>query len=199
MSKFVMHAYTPPNGVELRLQLDDHWFNLPTLEPVEIPEDFYAEKLVETYQAVYGLIMVESVRTREGSKIDIDVAEKRAYQQLRASEDFLINNWVAVQMEERVKEGKPVMPPVGRVKEAIEGRKIDLKAKYGLSPVGYDYHPETGVEKAMAATGREAQLEKENAALKLQVASNDDKLARLMAHIGVTDAEIAPVDAKKQK
>lgn len=173
MSIYLMHAYKMPEGQVLRLQLDDHWFSLPTGEPTEILVDdygkqvgnpeFYAQKLIETYGMNYGIIEVPTMKTRSGVQIDVDAAEDRARKQLAAVEEIMVVNWVRVQLEERVKEGKPVMPPVGRVEQVIRERNIDLKAKYGLSPVGFDFVPK-GSAQTVTVAPDEATL-KANAAM----------------------------------
>lgn len=189
MAVFVMTGYEMPDNTPLRLQLDDHWFNLLPNEPLEIESPFYAAKLIEHYGPVYGIIEVPTERTRGGLSMDIDKAEDRARKTLYAAETLMVENWVRVQMEERVKEGKPVMPPVGRVEQIIKSRNIDLRAKYNLSVVGFDFTP--------AAASTNPELERENAELRQQLAdaraassSTDTKLAKLMAHMGVDDADL---------
>lgn len=191
MPKYVMHAYKTEDDAPLRINLGDTWYDLPTNEPVEItgPDaDFMAQKLVELYGPVYGLIEVASHKTRSGTQIDIDAAEAQCKKALRAHEDLMLANWVRTQQEERLKINLPVLPPRGRVQQIIEERKIDLQAKYGFRPVGYDYTPTPG------ATADNSALLAENAELKAKLAANDDRLTKLMAHMGVTDDEIK--DAK---
>lgn len=186
MSHYLMHAYESPDGAPLRLQLDDHWFTLPTGEPTEILSDdygkqvsnpaFYAQKLIETYGMNYGIIEVATEKTRTGLQIDADAGWARAKKQLAAVEDIMVVNWVRVQLEERVKEGKPVMPPVGRVEQIIRERNIDLKAKYGLSPVGFDFVPAGSKQEVVmvpdeATLKANAVMQAELIELKLQMAA----------------------------
>lgn len=206
MPVYLMHAYKMPDDAPLRLQLDDHWFSLPTGEPTEILTDdygkqvsnpeFYAMKLIETYGANYGIIEVPSVKTRSGVQIDADAGYVRAQQQLAAVEDMMVVNWVRVQLEERVKEGKPVMPPVGRVEQIIRERNIDLKAKYGLAPVGFDFVPK-GQAQTVTMVPDEATL-KANAAmqaelieLKLRVAELTQTPAAVVAPSDITAMALA--------
>lgn len=196
---YVMHGYRTPDGTPLRLQLDDHWFTLPTNEPVEIhtddygkivsDSDFYGQKLIEQYGANYGIIEIPTQKTRTGTHIDIDKAEDRARRQLAAVEENMVISWARVQLEERVKEGKPVMPPVGRVEQIIRERNIDLKARFGLVPVGFDYTP-TGASTAEAAAELAA-LRAENAQLRAQSVKSSDTVDALAELLGVDPTELA--------
>lgn len=145
--KYIMHVYTPPNGGTVRLQLDDHWFELPTGEPVEIESDFYANALLEHYGHIYGIVDVPYTKSRTGLVVDIEAAEAAARSYLKRSEEALLIKWVMGQKEERVRANLPVLPPTGRVEEIIRQNNIDLKARFGLVPVGMDADSYVDAEK----------------------------------------------------
>lgn len=189
MAKYVMHGYRTEDGTPLRINLGDVWYTLPTNEPVEItgPDaDFMAQKLIELYGPVYGIIEIASHKTRSGTSIDVDAAEVECKKALTAHEDLMLSNWVRTQQEERLKINMPVLPPRGRVKQIIEERGIDLQARYGFRPVGYDYTPTPAADNSA--------LIAENTALKAQLAAQDSRTSKLMAHMGITDDDIK--DAK---
>lgn len=214
MSHYLMHAYESPDGAPLRLQLDDHWFTLPPGEPTEILVDdygkqvsnpaFYAQKLIETYGMNYGIIEVATERTRTGLQIDTDAGWARAKQQLAAVEDIMVVNWVRVQLEERVKEGKPVMPPVGRVEQVIRERNIDLKAKYGLSPVGFDFVPKGSAQQVTmvpdeATLKANAAMQAELIELKLQLSEMQKPVAPVHDVTAMALADLLGIDPEALK
>lgn len=173
---YVMHTGTEV----IHLQLDDHWYHIPPNEPYEIEDgQFYVDKLLEIYQPVYGLINVPFEKTRTGLVINVDAAEVEANRVLGIIEDRLVVEYARAQMEDRVKAGKPVLPPAegSRVEQIIKKNKIDLRGRFNLNPVGTDSAPYDDPEKAKLRA--EAQLLRDQ--LAEQVRINNERFERLEA------------------
>lgn len=136
--KYLMAAHQPENNTILRLQLDDHYFEFPTMEPVEVESDFYAEKLLEVYGHIYGIVNVPYSKGRTGISVDVESAQHAAKAHLKKTETEMLLAWVTQQKEDRVRQNLPVLPPTGRVEEIIRKGKINLQQRFGITPVGMD-------------------------------------------------------------
>lgn len=146
--------------------VDGAMYTLIPNEPNEIENEFHAQKILERLPWA-GIVQVQTVKTKGGVKYDIDAATEEAMEARHASEDKMITEYVTIQMEERVRHGRPVLPPEGRVAAAILSRNIDLGAKYNLFPVGWDKDGATlaaaggSPEETKALRERNEQLEAE--------------------------------------
>lgn len=173
-SVYLIHAYTPPSqppSFPLSLQLDDHWWHIPAFEPFEIDSVFYAEKLIEIYGPVYGIIPIPVLKTRTGTSFDIDAAEEAATVNLKQVEESLVLGWVREQQDTRIKNNLPALPPSGRVEEIIRIHHIDVKKKFNLDIAG-----------AMTLEDPDKlRLERENQDLRLQLARNSAALDEILA------------------
>lgn len=185
---FVMHAF--PETV--RINLCDDWYDLPPLEPVEIPQgQFHANQLVDQYGPIFGIVLVPTTRGRSGITINIEEAEKLAKDKLDEIEKVLLHGWVRRMLDERVKDGKPVLPPSGRVADIIRTRNIDLKAQFGLVVTGDGFGP------SVSHQSESDRVRAENDDLRRQLAAatlQNDRLAQLeerfAALLGTTAAPV---------
>lgn len=173
-SIFLMHAYHDT----VHVQLDDRWFHMPPGEPVEFERQFDADKVIEIYGPIYGLIEVPSTKTRTGIHIDVESGEEMAQAELQRRETSLLLEWVRIQQEDRVKNGAPPLPPSGRVKEIIEANHIDVKARFNLNILGFE---------TVLADPEKVKLQQENAELRAKVAQSDSALAAILARLDVIE------------
>ena len=151
-SKYVIHAFEPPDASYLTLYLDDKVFRLPPNETVEIDRDsngraldtpeFYHFELIRQYGTLYGLVEVPAHKTRTGIVLDVDEAMEMAQAKLLMKRHRWINEWAADQLKTRVNKNLPVMAPSGFVAESIKMLNVDLQAQYNFKPVGWDFRPD---------------------------------------------------------
>lgn len=164
-TKYVYHAYEPSDGSEfITLLMDDKVFQIPPHEPFEMTTDsngrpldypaFYTFQMLMTFGPLYGLVEVEAEMTRTGVTLNLERAEKQASDNLLLNRYRHIEQWAVSQINERVKEGKPVLAPTGFVEESIKLLNIDLFSKYRLQPIGWDWRP----DKSKAIDGVAASL-----------------------------------------
>lgn len=143
MARYLTH-YNPatPESPTLDLQLDDHWFRMAAEEPFEVDSSFYADKLLEIYGPVYGLIELKVTKGKFGISIDMDGAVKEGKKALKTSYMRAVRQYVDIQITDRIRKALPAMPPQGRAKLAIEELGIDLKKRYGFAPIDWDNEEE---------------------------------------------------------
>lgn len=185
---FVVHMYHPEgkeSDFPLSVQLDDHWWHLVPGDVTEIESEFYAEKLVEIYGPIYGIIRIEPKRTRGGISYNIEAAEEAALADLARVEEILLTNWVRDQQDTRIALNLNALPPAGRVAEIIIKHKIDLKKKFNLDVMG----------NSVLVDSEKEQLKRDNAQLREQIASNSSALDAIMARL--TTMEAAATAPKK--
>lgn len=206
LPSYVLHVF---GDSIIRMQLDDNRYYLPPGEPVEIPEgEFYATKLVEQYGPVYGLVHVTGARTKTGYSIDTDAAIKQAQARLKEVDTDLLMRWVRDQQDDRLKGGLPALPPTGRVEQIIRENKIDLKARFGFIPSGWEMDGGPGVTSAKPVDqseledlrnqlkAKDARIEELTAKSDADKAATDDRLRRLEESLGIEPDE--PADTAKQ-
>lgn len=150
--KYLVHNYHPKDAKHISLQLDDKWFRMYPGEPIEIDTDsngrkldnpdFYAHHILTIYGSIYGIVEVPQRRDRTGIHLDIEMAMEMADAALLQNRHRLINLWAQEQMEGRVRHNLPVLPPSGFVEESIRELNIDVQAKFGFRPLGWDYRPD---------------------------------------------------------
>jgi hypothetical protein len=196
-TKFIYHSYEPPNGEEfITILLDDKVFQIPPYEPYEMTADsngrpldypnFYMYQLLQVYGGIYGIVEVETERTRTGIEMDLDKASRESKALLDRNRWRHVEAWVNSQLNERVKDGKSVLPPSGFVEESIKYLNIDLEKRYRLRPVGWDWKPDEGkpiVDKDPSylggANGQVVDVGEEVAVLRAELAERDERMARL--------------------
>jgi len=115
-------------------------------------------------------IPVETVKARNGITFsyDTNAALKKAKERLIQAEEKMLSDYVT-QCRELIAENKPAQPPGPRIAAIINKYGVDLKAKYGIVPIGYD----------VAAAGAAKNLEMES--MREQMAKQAQMIEQLMA------------------
>jgi hypothetical protein len=197
-AKFIYHSYEPADGSGfITILLDDKVFQIPPHEPYEMTADsngrlldhpnFYMFQLLQVYGGIYGLVEVETERTRTGIDMNIEKAQRESQALLERNRWNHIEAWVNSQLNERVKDGKSVLPPSGFVEESIKYLNIDLEARYRIRPVGWDWKPDTTrpvVSKDASyigdgAIGSDSDPNEEIAVLKAELEDRDRRMNKL--------------------
>lgn len=198
-TKYVYHSYEPSDGSDvITILMDDKVFQIPPHEPFEMTADsngrmldypsFYTFQMLMIYGPIYGLVEVEAEKTRTGISLNLERAAKQSSDQLTLNRHAHIQAWVNTQINERLREGKPVLAPTGFVAESIMLFNIDLYAKYKLQPLGWDWAPDktrridgTPVVLASGVDEELAALKEENKALHSQLDDIQGMLGELLA------------------
>jgi len=111
-------------------------YTIPSMEPTEIESDYMADRIME-HCHYYGIVEVAQIRTKTGIQWDLKDARERAEQALLRSEKQCINDYVRMQLEARVKQNVPPLPPEGRALDCVVKHKYNLH-KAGIHPVGWE-------------------------------------------------------------
>lgn len=109
---------------------------LPANEPVEL-DAFIADAIVNHIGHLYGIVIVNQVRTKTGVTWDVEEAQDRAENYLKECEKTVVDFYIRQQMEDRIAIGKPALPPTGRALDVIKANRINLRKQYGITPVGW--------------------------------------------------------------
>lgn len=176
---YIMHNFQTEDGGPLRLNMGDYWIDFPAGEPVEMESEWLADRFVQFYSH-YGFIFCPVSRGRTGTSIDADKCAQMATEQLRKTEDRMIQEWVEQAKQFQAKNGLSPRMPTGHVLKAIEDRHIDLKAKYNLEPIG--------LGSDMTADPEKAKLAAENADLKSRLDRMEQMLMQRGAESGKSKA-----------
>jgi hypothetical protein len=109
---------------------------LPPETPVEVFPEYDALVLLQE-KAFHGVVRVNEVRTARGVSFDVEDAHIRAAEALAAADQNTINQFVEGQFEDRVKTGRPPLPPAknSRLERLVKKYHVDFKASYGLDVV----------------------------------------------------------------
>lgn len=110
-------------------------WRLPFDTPTEFENEYMADKLVE-HCHYYGIVIVHTTKTRHGIDYNMDDARERARLSLNASIDACINDYILNQMQDRVRNNFPPLPPEGRALECCIIRKYNLY-KAGIRLIGW--------------------------------------------------------------
>lgn len=192
MAKWLMHTYRPEKAAnqpeELHLQLDSHWFIIPPDEPFEVESDYYAFHLLQIYGPVYGIVELPVTKTRTGVTFDPDEGLRFAQVAMRRSMEEAVNQYARVQMEDRVRNNLPTLPPSGLAAQAIRQLKINLQQRYGFTPLGWNREENgqavmsDGMMQSVASHQTDlVTLKSENADLKSQMAKMQETLEALLS------------------
>lgn len=152
----------PPNTLFEVLALKGFDFTGVRNSEYVIPEEKVTEELVKQC-AHHGLVEVPVKRVGNNFETDVQAAQAAASARLLAADEKCVMDYVR-QQQERRQQNSAIMPPGGRTLQVIEKNKIDLKAKYGLEPVGYG-----AVANAQAEAAEKAEMREEMAALRKTV------------------------------
>lgn len=103
------------------------------------PQEIAAEMVRLLWHVGMVQIPVNEVRTRNGITYKYDEASalKQSKELLVKAEEAMLQGYVT-QCRELMSENKPAQPPGPRIAAIIKKYGIDLKAKYNISPVGFD-------------------------------------------------------------
>lgn len=203
MNRYVYHC-APEEG---QTRIDGRNFNIPPrmpfeLEPITgmdshltgtfeytIPSAHLAADILDKLKYL-GMVEVAARKVAvppNGFRIefDIDKAHELAEKALVAAENDILEKWVLWQRQ-RIQQGSPALPPVGRVLTIIERHKIDVLSKWGISPVGYNAIEQAETRKAAESEQARVlaiqaekieKMEKDNAELRTLVARTLEALA----------------------
>ncbi len=137
--KVLYHEATDETGKKLNVEFLDGGGKLwvvPFGEATEFENVFMANKILE-HQKFMGVVEVNFIKTKTGITYDMEDAVKRAHRALLEAEKQCINDYVRVQLESRVRQNYPPLPPTGRAYSCVVKHKTNL-LKYGLRPVGWE-------------------------------------------------------------
>ena len=134
-------------------------FTFPPGEPTEVKDEHLASVLLER-MAWTGLTRVPEIRQNGLPKFDIEGAKRVARDSLATARKGLVDRYIQHQLETRVRQNMPPLPPSPSVQEIIEEDGYDLAA-YGIHPVGWKVE-----ERSKAQDQRMAELETANLELK---------------------------------
>jgi hypothetical protein len=83
---------------------------IPPRTPVEIGNDYDARVLLNE-KAYHGLVEVTQTKSNMGTRYDVEDADERAEAALSAADEETLRRYVEGQFEDRVKTGRPALPP----------------------------------------------------------------------------------------
>lgn len=115
---------------------DGRLYTFPPQEPVEVEDDYIAKRILE-HLWYYGLVEVPTVRTRSGVAFDLESAQASADAALKAADKKMLQQYIDIQLEDRIRKNHVPLPPTGRHKYVIDKYKVDL-TKYGIKLIGPD-------------------------------------------------------------
>lgn len=138
-----------------------------------IPSEFIARVII-AHQMHHGVVLVKEIRRGYNTELDVKSARAEAAIALKAGQDKMLSEYVRIQLEDRLKENKPALPPSKPIERIIDERGIDLQKEYGFRPVGWRVGDET-----KAREERTAALEAENVELKRTLRLVMEKVDRL--------------------
>lgn len=210
--KFLLHMYPGPepvvcvvNGRKHELEMGvpyDVAAHLPATEgtglgtyraPDEKPVnvEFYAQAIHHQLRWA-GVVEVPLAQTQYGLALNeevVNAAKRSAIQELERADGLTFESYRKIQ-EDRGKEGRPALVPVGLYASVIKRRGIDL-AKYGIRPVGAE------IVQEQAHQGMEV------AELKQQLAQQQEQINRLIAaltaHTPQNETHSEPRSPRKAK
>lgn len=134
-------------------------FTFPPDKPVEVKNTHLANVLLERLHWT-GLTQVPEAEGPDGLPVyDLKSARELAKQKLQEARKGLVERYIQHQLETRVRQNMPPLPPSPAVAEIVEEDGWDLK-EYGINPVGW----KTGQAK-QAQDERITALEQSNATL----------------------------------
>jgi hypothetical protein len=118
--------------------VDGNGFNyrVPFDEPTEIQSSFMADKIIE-HCHYYGIVEVRTTKTRSGIVYSMDDARARAIECLEISEKACINDYIKTQLEDRVRQNFPPLPPSGRALQCCIKHRYNL-LKAGIRCIGWE-------------------------------------------------------------
>lgn len=173
---------------DAEIVIDGRGYSIPPHIPFEVPaitgtdhmtadyeyrtdEAAVAKEMVSKLWHV-GLveIPVTTAKTKRGINFEFDTnaALAEARKKLIQAEEQMLSAYVT-QCRELISDGKAAQPPGERVAGILKKLGIDLKAKYGIVPIGYD---------AVAAGYAKNE---ENDQLRAQIADLNAKMEKFMA------------------
>jgi len=138
-------------------------FVFPPGEPVEIKDDFIAQKVME-HRRLEGLVEVKLVGGKVGNPFDLAPALAKAKKALASGRREMVETYIKTQREGRIRQNLPPLPPSPVVQKIIEEDGVDLRAEgINLSGAGFAV-----AEKTQAMEKEIAELQVNFAALREQ-------------------------------
>lgn len=127
--------------------VDGKLYLLPANEVVEIENKAHAENFIQ--QKHYrGVVEVKAVRIAGVPQFDVPAAIARSKDLIHRAYEERAAEYIRIQQEGPLAQGKPATPPFGIHKEAIEVLNIDL-AKHNIKPPAYQLSERLATEKAL--------------------------------------------------
>jgi len=112
-------------------------FVFPPEEAIEVKDDYLARTILE-HKRLEGLVEVPIIRDKRGVSFDIDTAMKNAKAALAKGRAEMVKQYIHDQREDRIRQGKPPLPPSPKVMRIIEEEGIDLAAEgINISGAGF--------------------------------------------------------------
>jgi hypothetical protein len=137
--------------------IDNKLYVLPPGKPVEMPDFDAGIMMAHNHQ--FGIVQVRETRDDEGIHLHTAEARVAAKALLVTKDNEIVAEYIRVQLEDRVKAGRPALPPSGRCAKVVKRSGTKL-ADYGVKPVGWVMDPSAAAAPAdVAMTERIAHLE----------------------------------------
>jgi hypothetical protein len=134
-------------------------FCFPSKEPVEIKDEHLAGVLLDRLSWA-GLTPIPETRVKGLPQFDTKQALAAASEALKIARKTIVERYINTQLESRVRQNMPPLPPSPAVQRIIEEDGWDL-ASYGIHPVGWKIEERKG-QQAVATDEKIVLLEKQN-------------------------------------
>jgi hypothetical protein len=160
-------------------------YEIPPDEPFEIENKDHGRLLLE-HKYYTGIVEVEVRKDKGNITVCVDEAREKALANLAAQDAAMFNRWVEDQYVDRIRKNFPALPAVGRVKEIIERRRINI-AEYGIRPVevGFGKGADNPVPSATSpdVLALQAQNDKLQKQLELQESSYKSDIQQMQGQV----------------
>lgn len=169
-------------------RIDVNDYRLPANRPVEISNNFHANKVME-HKSYHGVVVVNHVTNDEGVKLDLDDARRRATATLFTRERDAIDRYIKTQLEDRLRMNYPALPPDARTARLIVKHGVDLTT-YGIKPVGWTPPAPMASSPLQVLSQQNADLQKQNEELAAAFKKLMARTAKIEEGLGVEQPEV---------
>lgn len=188
-TKVLVHADETEPVVDV---INGHLIELPAYEPVEL-DPFIANAVLNHKGELHAIVEVQQIRSGRGVEYALDEAIAKSKKLLPEAYKKSVEQYVKIQMEDRIGSGRPALAPNGRPKLIIEKLGVSLFKQYGLRPVGWT---DPGESEPYGEKGEVAQVSAQSAA---QVATLQNQVNQLTTNLATLTERMLQMMDKLQK